>query len=763
MRRFLLLVILLLICYCYGEIIEVDIEGGGEYLSIQEGIDDAGTSDIVLVYPGRYYENIDYLGKTISVVSLEWQTGERHYIHETIIDGNQQSSCVCVIESEGNEILFEGFTLTNGIGYLCSNDKRYGGGLCIQYSEISIINCIIEYNEAYSGGGMSIVYSEVELAGVTVRKNKAFFQGGGVSSGNLYTPIELSSNNRCNIYLNDAPYGKDIKNFLGNGVIYDIIADTLTSWEPSGYDIIQCDEDYQNYEGMLLDFNSAKIERIEADLYISPEGEDDNSGLSADEPMKSLSKALRYIKADSLNHRTIHLAAGEYFPVSNGEIFPITMREHVSLFGAGKNSTIINLENETGFIFDRGGHTGYTISDMSLINGANGAWNKLIDVYHLEDCLDTLYFDNIQIENCNYSAFLITCITPNAVFSRMSLINNDSGQGITFPNGNSENASLKIINSVFKNNIDCLIFPNNQFYDLPVYMIGCEFTDNNHIFQGVPTGPIETNYVTLDNVKTNIVNCTFSNNCYEGVYTSTAPIRISGGGDLNLINSIIWGNDDLSHSVVFDGAGNTEFTANHNIITGGQQGIYGNPGTMNWNNVTNYEVDPDFVSPAEGNYQLNEGSWAIDRGTLDLPEGVELPEFDASGRVRIYGDQIDIGAYEWNPWGTSATEDELTGIDSDLILYPNPAYISEMRGTELNIWWKNSDRAEIKSAELGIYNLSGQKVYGSPIDVAGVQSGVTTTWDFCNKYGTEVASAMYIVRVKINGIIVGQRKVIVVR
>ena len=762
MRKVFFLTLLFLVSICYSEIIEVDIEGGGDYLSIQSGIESAGFGDVVLVYPGRYYENIDYLGKTISVVSLEWQTGERHYIHETIIDGNQQSSCVCVIESEGNGILLQGFTITNGIGYVFSGNKRYGGGLCIQYSEISITNCIIENNEAYSGGGMSIVYSQVDLAGVTVRYNRAFYQGGGISSGNLYCPIELSNTNRCSIYLNDAPFGKDIKNFLGNGVPYDVIADTLTCWEPFGYDIVQHDDYEQNYEDILLDFNAAKIERIESDLYISPEGNDDNSGISFDDPWRNLSKALRYIKADSLNHRTIHLAEGIYYPVSNGEVFPVTMRDNVSIVGVGKNITIIDLEEETGFLFDRGGSNGYSISDLTIRNGGNGAWNDLMDIYHYEVCLDTLYFDSIQIEDCVYSSFLIMCITPNAIFNGLTLKNNDSGQGITFPNGNSENASLKIINSVFSNNTGCLIFPNNQFYDLPVYLTGCEFTDNNHIYQGVPTGPIGTNYVTIDNVKTNIINCTFSNNSYEGVYTQTAPIRIADGGDLNLINTIIWGNDDLSHSVVFNNAGDTEFMADHNIITGEQQGIYGNPGTMTWHNVTNWDIDPDFVSPEEGNYQLSEGSWAIDRGTLDLPEGVELPEFDAAGRVRIYGDQIDIGAYEWNPWGSDAIEDELTYSDPDLIVYPNPAYVSDLRETGLNIWWQNTSREYIKSAELCIYNISGRKVYESGIEINN-QSGITTSWDFRNKYGTDVASALYIVRMKINGSIVGQQKVMVIK
>jgi len=715
-----------------------------------------------LVYPGRYYENIDYLGKTISVVSLEWQTGERHYIHETIIDGNQQGSCVCVINEENDGTLLQGFTITNGIGwYYEPGNDRFGGGIYIKNSNLEITNCIVENNSADIAGGVGPSNSYLILNGVTIRYNLASKYGGGLAGGALPVPIEFSDINRCNIYLNDAPYGKDVINNLSSGVAIDVIVDTLTCWEPLGYDIIQHDDYIQNYEGMLLDFNEAKIERIEADLYISPEGDDANSGLSEEDPWKSLSKALRYIKADSLNHRAIHLAEGVYYPVSNGEVLPVTMRDYVSIAGTGIDETVIDLESETGFVFDRGGETGYSISDITIQNGGNGAWGDLIDIYHFEACLDTVIFENIKIEDCVYSSFLIMSIIPNIKFINLSLINNDSGQGITFPNGNSENSSLQIINSKFKNNTDCLIFPNNQHYDLPVFIIGSEFTENHHIFQGIPTGPISTNYVTLDNVNTNIINCTFSDNSYEGIYTQTAPIRISGGGDLNLINTIIWGNE-LTHSVVFNDAGDSRFTADHNIITGEQQGIYGNPGTMDWNNLTNWDVDPDFVSPEDGDYRLSESSWAIDHGTLDLPDGIDLPEFDAAGRIRIFGDQIDIGAYEWNPWGTAAVEDKLNYKDPDLIVYPNPAYMSKLRDERLKVWWQNSSRAEIRTAELLIYNISGRKVYECDIEVND-QNSISADWDFRNKYGTEVASALYIVRIKINDSIAGQQKVMVIK
>ena len=70
-----------------GTTITVDIEGTGDYTSIQEGINASSDGDTVLVYPGRYFENTDLDGKTITLASLEITTGNRDYIHTTILVG----------------------------------------------------------------------------------------------------------------------------------------------------------------------------------------------------------------------------------------------------------------------------------------------------------------------------------------------------------------------------------------------------------------------------------------------------------------------------------------------------------------------------------------------------------------------------------------------------------------------------------------------------------------------------------------------------
>jgi len=97
---------IIFICFVFygilpGTTIVVDIEGMGDYTSVQEGINASNDGDIVLVYPGRYFENTDLNGKTITLASLELTTGNADYIHTTIIDGNQTGCCVAVNNGEG--------------------------------------------------------------------------------------------------------------------------------------------------------------------------------------------------------------------------------------------------------------------------------------------------------------------------------------------------------------------------------------------------------------------------------------------------------------------------------------------------------------------------------------------------------------------------------------------------------------------------------------------------------------------------------------
>lgn len=108
----------------------------GDYLNIQEAIDAAANGDTVLVAPGTYFENIDFLGKSITVMSSDGAD-------VTIMDGNYTASVATFQSGEGLDSVLDGFTLTNGLGNDDPVNGSAGGGVyCFQSSPL-ITKCTI--------------------------------------------------------------------------------------------------------------------------------------------------------------------------------------------------------------------------------------------------------------------------------------------------------------------------------------------------------------------------------------------------------------------------------------------------------------------------------------------------------------------------------------------------------------------------------------------------------------------------------------------
>ena len=125
---------------CASPTFSTTIHVPGDQLTIQAGIDAAEDDDIVLVASGIYMENIDFLGKSISVQS---EAGA----DSTIIDGGQIDSVVAFTHDESEDTELIGFTITNG-------NSEYGGGIYSYESSPKIEYCTISNNNADIGGGI---------------------------------------------------------------------------------------------------------------------------------------------------------------------------------------------------------------------------------------------------------------------------------------------------------------------------------------------------------------------------------------------------------------------------------------------------------------------------------------------------------------------------------------------------------------------------------------------------------------------------------
>ena len=132
---FTILFILISIPFClFANVIHVP----GDQPWIQAGIDVAVNGDTVLVANGHYLDNINFLGKAITVASHFIIDGDSTHIDSTIIDGSMpwtpdSGSVVYFISGEDTNSVLCGFTITGGSGTypvsLWSGSNRAGGGI----------------------------------------------------------------------------------------------------------------------------------------------------------------------------------------------------------------------------------------------------------------------------------------------------------------------------------------------------------------------------------------------------------------------------------------------------------------------------------------------------------------------------------------------------------------------------------------------------------------------------------------------------------
>jgi len=138
------------------------------YPSIQSAIDEADNGDTIIVSAGTYHENIDFLGKAVTVQSVD--PNDSNAVETTIIDGGQptdvnKASVVTFGSGEGADSVLTGFTITGGTGswILVSWEfqglrwNRCGGGVvCYNMSAPTISKNIFINNSAGQGGGVYI-------------------------------------------------------------------------------------------------------------------------------------------------------------------------------------------------------------------------------------------------------------------------------------------------------------------------------------------------------------------------------------------------------------------------------------------------------------------------------------------------------------------------------------------------------------------------------------------------------------------------------
>ena len=690
MKSIYILIVFVFVRFCSllnSIIIEVKQDGTGDYTVIQTAIDNCSVNDTIRVYPGIYFENLLIEG-SLSLVSNYEFTGNEEDIAATILDGNFQSSVIRLLGEETSyiDVYICGFIIQHGTGsYHYETPKKAGGGINSRYVYLELRRNMIKNNRTYYGGGLDALNSQILMKGNTFTKNHAYSSGGAILisyfSDITFDPVELN-----NIYLNYAGKGEDIYRGFNCPFIH-VIVDTFTLIDPDFY-FVYAGNEFCHYQpnDVFYDIQHAKIEQVEPDLYVSTDGDDNNSGLSPDEPLQNIHYALLKIKADSLHPRTVYVADGLYSPSLNNQYFPLHMKSYVSVIGESRDNTILDAENGLRHIYAQD-----VIEEEEFLQENYDIKNfKMINDYYVSSIWiagnNNIYLENIEIANSviHSTSSIKSYYTPIEMHN-IYIHDIQGGRAcfISGANGSTVNLSnFKIDNNSPSADPECPL--GTGFWidrnlmsqlDYTVNIINTQITNN--VNQGTDWPNPESAIRVLDFADVNLINSTIGNNeSYSG-----GGVVVEYESELHIYNSILYG--DNPREIVLDGYNNhvNTLSVQNSLINGGYEGIlsigYNN---IYWDDETNLDEDPLFNSFGNYPFALSELSPCIDGGTLDLPEGVEPPAFDLAGNPRVCGSAIDMGAYEFQDIAApiNLTVDSSTGSISWSIPegnYPTEYYI----------------------------------------------------------------------------------------
>jgi len=748
------------------------------------------------------------------------------------ITGNTGKFGCGIYSSHSSLNLYNTIISANTAYYI--NGYSLGGGFCSYKSTSSLINTLIDQNSGYCGGG---IYSEkdslLSLSNVTISNNSATF-GGGIycdeSSPDLYN-VSLSGNyagnggalylhscspylsdvtisenhgkycggiacddgtvffndeNLCSIFLN---YGGKVNDlyFNSNCPITDVVVDTFTVLQPTEYFTYPLDL-------FTFDINNGKIEPVAHDLYIDPDGSDDNSGLTANDPLKTIAYALVKIHSAESSPRTIHCAEGLYSSSETGEKFPLNCKNFVSMIGEDADATVLDGEDTRALMFCLD-DSNVVVTDMTIMNGHNMfgggiycshstldvaritfmnnyadalgggvlCWGSDVSIHDVTfdgnvcqygkgggiSCDD---YSNVSVINgliCNNTSKYgggLSCSDDSRIVCKNSTIENNTsfsyGGGIYC----SDNSCLICIDLTIANNtsasgaggIDCRFSSTSELTDVIVR--------GNVGHRGGGIECFNDSYIDMKNVlihrnrasqRCNGIYCAFASmNLVNVTISKNNSSIVDVGGiylsqaDANVVNCILW--NDWHDILLQDTLSNV--TVIYSDIEGG------------WTGEGNIDADPLFINPNENNYQLSSTSPCINTGIPDTT-GLHIPITDLNGNPRIYDDIIDMGCYEWQ--GIDVDPEPIEPNKFTITCFPNPF------STSTSIKFSNTSEIT-EDTEIKIYNIKGQlikTISSFPNPSLGMQELV---WDGKDESGNDVKSGVYLYKLSSNDEFIGK-------
>jgi uncharacterized protein (TIGR03437 family) len=151
----------------------IQVPGGQS--TIQGAIASSQNGDTIVVAPGTYNEDLDFLGKSITLTSTAGAAS-------TIINGSGQQS-VIAFNSGGTGATVNGFTIQNGNAAF--QNTYEGGGISIEAGSPTITNNIIHSNHSCAGAGVAVGFANPIVQNNVITGNSPAGCSGGIGGGGI--------------------------------------------------------------------------------------------------------------------------------------------------------------------------------------------------------------------------------------------------------------------------------------------------------------------------------------------------------------------------------------------------------------------------------------------------------------------------------------------------------------------------------------------------------------------------------------------------
>ena len=279
-----------------------------------------------------------------------------------------------------------------------------------------------------------------------------------------------------------------------------------------------------------------------------------------------------------------------------------------------------------------------------------------------------------------------------------------------------------------------------------VNVIGCEIVENKAIgtYPGYAVSAIDFG----GGVTVNLVNSTIGNNSSLPGNNTCSIAFSQNKSRLNVYNSIIYGNwpPQIVYGSSYYPEDTCELHIYNSLVENGQEGILKfNPNDIYYYDSSNLGIDPLWDTTSMFPYSLSDFSPCIDAGTLNLPPGIELPEYDLAGNPRVWGSSVDMGAYEYGPWVTVPEQPSSKfKVQSSKIMSANPNPFSF--GTYISYELKQNGLLNIS-----VYSISGTKVRTLAANQGSVGDKGNLYWNGNDQNGQALPAGVYLIRMTIDG------------